>query len=473
MKISSRFLVGIFFLSLLWVKAIPASENEEKALILNLKSCIDMAVKNDPEVNNALDKTDIGYLKKKKAKRALLLPKLDFETTYGPKIDYFGRPITSDSIYRSEASIEKTLYKGGELVTGYKLGEKNIKIAKYDHRKKIADVMVETTEKYYNLLSAQEHVKKYKAIFRQTEQTVALIKEKFQIGATIRIEVLEAETLLNEIKYNLIRSQGNLKEAMAALNEQIGQDAGVISRVVCEFPIEYVPEDTRMLIAQAQKNRPDLLYRKEIVEYQKLNVDLNKSKYLPDLSLIGSYAWEGENAPGDEKEWSVMLNLSISLYDSTIRSSYSSNQIYENKYNFQDKDEDFDVEGLKLSIFDGSSNRVDLASSKAEYRLAKNRLEKLKRTIAKDVQVAVNKLREAESLQETAIKSIEYSEEKLKILEKKLQLRETSKIDVLEAQEDLIKAESKKLQAQYKYSIAIANLYKAIGKRLEWKGTSE
>jgi len=473
MKRSSCFLVGIFFLSLLWVKNVTASEGKEEAVILNLKSCIEMAIKNDPEINNALDKTEIGHLKKNKAKRALLLPKLDFETTYGPKLDYFGRPITSEDIHRCKASIEKALYKGGELITGYKLGEKDIKIAEYDHRKKIADVMVETTEKYYNLLSSQEHVEKYKTLFRQTEQTVALIKEKFQIGAAIRIEVLEAETLLNEVKYNLIRSQGDLKEAMAALNEQIGHDTEVISRVVCEFPIQYVPEDTRMLVAQAQKNRPDLLYREEIVEYQKLNVDLNKSKNLPNLSLIGSYAWEGEDSPGDKQEWSVLLNLSISLYDSTIKSSYSSNQIYENEYNFQFEDEDFDVEGLKLSIFDGSSNRVDLASSKAEYRLAKNRLEKLKRTIAKDVQVAVNKLREAESLEKTAIKSIEYSEEKLKILKKKLQLEEISKIDVLEAQADLIKAESKKLQAQYKYSIAIANLYRAIGKRLEWEGALE
>jgi len=466
-KSTSIVLIFVLFFSIHTARDIYAGEDENNYVVLDLKACIDLAVEKDPEIMYALDKADIGHLQTNKAKRAFFLPTIDLETSYGPKLDYFGNPVTSDDIYRSKVSFEKPLLKGSELYTGYKLGKKTVIIARHDYNHKIINIIAETADKYYSLLAAQENLTNYKELYGQTLQIVTLLKKKFNLGAAVRVEVLEAETRLNDTKYKMIKAQGDFQTALDALNELIGRDSGVSTRVIREFPIQTISEDTNTLITNAIDCRPDLLYQKEIVEYRRLVMNLNKSLKFPDLNLIGSYSWEGDDCPGDKDEWSVGLLLSFSLYDSTLRTSSSKYQQYENTYNYTYEDTDFDINNIKLSIFDRSSNTVNLKTARAEYRLAVNRLEKLKRTIIKEVQTAENKIREAKALQNTAQKSVEFSKEKLKILKKRLELKETTEADVMEAKTALVDAMAKNRQAEYEYAVAVTNLYKATGNKME------
>lgn len=473
-KNTSIVLIFILFFSIHTARDTYAGDRENNYVVLDLKTCIDMAVENDPEIMYALDKTDIGHLQTNKAKRALFLPTIDLETSYGPKLDYFGNPVTSDDIYRSKVRFEKPLLKGGELYTGYKLGKKMVIIARHNYNQKVMDVFAETADKYYSLLAAQENLKNYIELYGQTLQIVTLLKKKFRLGAAIRLEVLEAETRLNETKYKMVKAQGDFQTAMDSLNELIGRDNGISTRVVREFPIQAITEDTNSMITRALENRPDFLYQKEITEYRKLDIDLNKSLKFPDLNLIGSYSWEGDDFPGDKEEWSAMLSLSFSLYDSTLRTTSAKYQRYEKTYKYYTyKDTDFDVNNIKLSIFDGSSNAVNLKTARAEYRLAVNRLEKLKRTIVKEVQIAVSKVREAKALQDTARKSIEFSKEKLKIIKKKLELKETNEADVMEAKTALVEAMAKNRQAEYEHAVAVINLNKATGRKMEINDSRE
>ena len=459
----------LFIILFVLFQNICLAEEKEKIFVLTLRECIEKAIENDPDANNARDQIEIGRLREREAKWALILPRVDLETSYGPKLDFFGRPVVAEDIYRSKASIVKPIYKGGELITTYRLGKREILRAQQDYQQKIMDVTKDTIENYYKLLSAQEALRYYQALYKHAEQTVDLLNKKFRIGTVLRIDVLEGETKLNKIQYELIKAQCDIKSAMASLNESIGLDPGIKTRVVREFPFKPIKGNLEEFISLALKQRPDLLYEKEDMEFNRLRVKLNKSKELPSVSLTGSYSWEGDDFPGEESEWAIMLNLSYSLHNSTLSSDLSQNKQYKTTYNFARKDSEYDVENVKLSIFDGSSNKVNLKRARADYRLSSNRLAKLERTIIKDVRDAFNKIREAEATIETTSKSIEYAEEKLKILEEKLRLRETTDIDVLEARVQLVDARVKNLQALYERSVAIADLYNATGKRMEWK----
>lgn len=468
-KYTHLVLVFTAFALYLFLPTISWAENEQNMRILTLRQCIDMAIKNDPEANNALDQVDIGHLQTKEAKKALILPRIDLETNYSPTLNYFGRPIYDLDIYHSKASIEKPLYKGGELITGYRLGKSETEKAEHDYTQKIMEVMADTVMLYYRVLSAQENLRYYQELYDQAEKTVDILTKKFHIGTVIRIDVLEAEKRLNEIQYQLIKAQGSLQTATAALNERIGQDPVRNIRVEKGFPFQALEGNMDAFILEALKNRPDLLYEKENLEFNKLRVKLNRSRELPSLSLVGSYAWEGDNFPGEDKEWAVMLKLSFSRYNSTLSSSVSQNQLLENPYNFMPEDEDYDMRHLRLSLFDGSSNAVNLKRAGAECRLVENRLVQLKRSIIREVRDAVNRLREAEALTKTTKKSIEYEEEKLNLVEEMIKLRETTELDVLEARVDLTEARIENLKALYKYNMAITGLYKVTGRRFEWK----
>jgi outer membrane protein TolC len=441
--------------------------NYNETRMLGLKYCIDLAIDNDPDINDALNQGKIGRISTNEAFKDLILPKLDFDTLYGPKLDFFGRPVEDDNRYLTRVTFEKPLYKGGELITNYRLGKSETKIAAYDFRQKIMEVTEDTIVRYYELLSSQENVRYHIELRGQAEQTVELLKKKFQIGAVTRIEVLEAESKLSEIQYRLVKAHGDLQNAIGSLNERLGLEPDARIGVIREFPLEPLNGNIDTLISEALDNRPDLLYQKENVRFRRLQVSLNKSKRLPTLSLLGTYAWEGDDFPGKDRDWAVLLNFSISLEDTTLSSSYAENKVFENRTNRFPFNVRFDETNINLSVFDGSSNKVDLERARASKTLEADRLEQLKITIIKEVREAANKIQEAEATIAATRKSVEFAEEKLKILEEKLKLGETTEIEVLESRVELVDVRVKNLQALFEHSTAIAGLYKALGRTIE------
>jgi len=437
--------------------------------VLGLRDCVGLAIRNDPDIINIRNQIHIGQLTEKKARKNLFLPTVSLETTYGPKLDFFGRPIADESIYFSKASVKKPLYQGGGLLNSYRLGRKMTERARLDLVRRQAAITEKTAKAYYHLLSAQEKVRYCQDLYDQAVRTVSLLKEKYAIGAALRVDVLEGEGRKNSIRYRLITARNDLAEAKGKMNVLMGRDPAKGIRVMEEFPIPPLKVDVKTLTATALEERPDLLYQKEDVAFNRLKVAVNKSSRYPRLSLVGSYSWEGDKFPGDDKEWAVGLQLTFSLFDSTLSSSVSRNRILENSFNFVRKPENYDNKSVKLSLFDGSSNAVDLEKARAGYRLAENRLAQAKRTVVTEVQDAVNRLKEANALLETTRSMVEYSKEKLSLLEQRLRLRQTTELDVLDARVKLADAKVRHLRALYSRAADVVRLYRVSGKRLQWK----
>jgi outer membrane protein len=463
-----------FFLSIILLFLIVIFQNNSIAgdnqslRILGLRECIVLAIKNDPDIINTQDQMGIGRIRTGEAFTSLLMPRFDLETTRGPQLDFFGNP-TSDNIFINRTTIEKPIYTGGELITSYRMGQSETLRAQHDYKQKVADVTGGAIEDYYRLLATQETLRYYQEIYGRAKKALDLLKKKYEAGAVMRLELLEAAEKLNEINYRLIEAQAALQADITSLYERIGWDFGEDIHVVKEFPIEELEGNIDALVANSMKYRPDLLYEKENLKFNRLKLKLNKSDELPKLSFIGTYKLEGEDWPGDKSAWAVMLNLTYSLYNSTISSSASQNQTYENPVVPRSQDVDFDVESLKLSLFDGSSNRVDIEEARADLKLSSNRLAQLKRSLKKKVSDSFHKLQEAKAIIKTSEKSIEVAEEKLKILEEKLKLGLTTDVEILDAGMELIDFKVKNIQAFYEKSVALAGLYKATGTELAWK----
>jgi len=462
------FLAIILLFLIVFYQNISVAGDNQSLRILGLRECIVLAINNDPDIINTQDQMGIGRIRTEEAFTSLLMPRFDLETTRGPQLDFFGNP-TSDNIFINRASIEKPIYTGGELITTYRMGQSETLRAQHDYKQKVVEVTGGAIEDYYRLLATQETLRYYQEIYDRAKKAVDLLRKKYEAGAVMRLEVLEAEEKVNEINYRLIKTQADLQADITSLYERIGWDLGEDIHVVKEFPIEALEGNIDDLIVNSMQYRPDLLYEKENLKFNRLKVRLNKSKELPNLSFIGTYKLEGENWPGDESEWAVMLNLTYSLHNSTISSSASQNQTYENPVVPRSQDIDYDVENLKLSLFDGSSNRVNIEEARAELKLSSNRLAQLKISLKKEVSDSFHKLQEAEAIIKTTEKSIKVAEEKLKILAEKLKLGLTTDVEILDAGMELIDFKVKNMQAFYEKSVALAGLYKSTGTELAWK----
>ena len=206
--------------------------------IFSLRQCIEKAIDNDPDVNYAQDWKGVGHMMKKQALQDLFFPTIGIETVDGPKLSYLGNLLTEDNIFYTQATLTKPLYKGGQLKNSYRLSTNEIKKAAYDYQQTIAAVAVETVEDYYNFLSAQETRRYLSELRVHAEETVNLMTTKFEAGAAIKPDLLDAKNKMHKIQYELIKATGETKRAMAALNERIGNDPSEDIEVLRSLPLQ-------------------------------------------------------------------------------------------------------------------------------------------------------------------------------------------------------------------------------------------
>ena len=448
-------------------QAIAADPDRAVSEVLDLQECCRMAIREDPDVQYLVAQGNIAWLQADEAKLDLYVPQVGLETSYGPKLDFFGRPITSERIYSSTVTVEKPIYKGGENITAYRLGKTKQENAQYGYVYRINEIIGDVTKKYFILLHSRQIHERYQALYDFTLQSIELLERQFQMGSATRLEYLEAKTFLNQntVKLAGARSEANL--AMAALNEAIGLDPKAYVEIEPVDPPAAPEGQIKEWIDLSMENRADLLRQQTQVEFERLRVDLVKSKTLPTVSVFGSYSWQGDDVIGQEKDWRFGLKLNYSFGDHSISSGATQYRLYENEFNFQPEDTDFDMEYAKLSLFDGSSKKIDLENARADFQLSQDRLKKLQRSIKKEVIEAEQKFRVAETVLKSSLAEVRNGKEKLQLIGEKKRFNQASTVDVLDMRRELAETEVKYLKGRNEFVTAVIDLYNAIGKR--WK----
>jgi TolC family type I secretion outer membrane protein len=146
----------------------------------------------------------------------------------------------------------------------------------------------------------------------------------FDAGTATPLDRLQAKTAYSQAQLETITAAGQLKNAYGALANVMGLPA---DRKVELEPLDKVLPDDRnfkaevgQLIAEAQRQRPDLQAARANLEVAKAKVDIERSAGLPTLSLSGSipeYQHRSSNAPDDgftSHSRSIGITLNIPIF---------------------------------------------------------------------------------------------------------------------------------------------------------------
>jgi outer membrane protein TolC len=130
----------------------------------------------------------------------------------------------------------------------------------------------------------------------------------------------------------------------------------------------------------------------------------------------------------------------------------------------------FSVRSLRYTLFDGSSNKVQLAEAQADRTLAENRLQESQRQTHYDVRDAWAQKTDSEARLATAKKQITLAEELLTINRTKYGLGLATLVEVFKARAALAEAKVNSHTAKNDQAIALGQLYQAIGRELQFQG---
>ncbi|MGA9959024.1 MAG: TolC family protein [Acidobacteriaceae bacterium] len=397
-------------------------------------------------------------------------------------VNYEGQRFANNSPYEA---INPTLYSNFELVLTQQLlagfglatneryihiAKKNLQITDLAFRAQVIATITQVENIYWDLVNAyeDEQVKQRSLDFAQ--QTLHDDQEQLNLKAIPALQVLKDQSDVATSEGDLTVSRSNLrlnelllKNAITKSDDPLIDEMSVIplDRTGPPEPNASLPIDD--LIAEAEKNRPDVTQDEIAMQVAKMSLQSINSELLPSLNLYGLYAGAGIAGPQNPN-----CNLTPAQCASVLPTGFGS--MFLNTFNYSSPE--YQV-GVNLSInLRNRQAKADQFRASLEYRRRQISFEEQKKSIRFDVRNSQFALQQAQARVDALQKARDLAQRTFDITEQEQKLGAKSTYDVLVAQHDLAIAESNLAAAKTAYEKARVDIDRATGETLERMGVS-
>ena len=372
-----------------------------------------------------------GALYSLKGIKTGFFPKLDITGNYSyqlEKVEFLpGTDLKHDN-YGVEAGLVQNVYSGSAV-------RKQYDVAKLQHA--IAQLSVEHTVD--NMIYAADvsywSVAANRNLYELSEQFVQIVRELYEIvnkrfeeGAISKTDVLMVQNRLKEAELQLNTNSTNYKTALQSLNIMMGvePDAAVVLTDSIQ-KVLWVPKQEGL--NKALERRAD--YQSAImgIEMAKLQTDMARSKYLPQLA-VGI----------KEKYGTTLLNVDGKAQWATT--AYAQ---------------------INIPVFHWGEMRQNVRLSRTQEWTKELERSQLKDQVSKELNNAwVNVIEIAKKL-EIVYSSLDIAKDNLTLNTFSYNEGKLPIIDVLSAQVSWLQAYTNVVSVNYQYKVALAEYAKALG----------
>jgi outer membrane protein len=414
---------------------------------LTLDQAVETALKNNPGLKAAdsqVDAAQAGVVKS----RSGFLPKVTFSETWnktdnpmmalGTKLnqeivtpmDFAPDAINNPdpiSNYNTRLAVMQPVWNGGKEYLGLKQAGLAREAAVMDRNRTRQETVFNVVKAYYGLLLAKEYDRVAKQSLETSEANVKLAELRFKAGAVLQSDLLRAKVQLAEVREMAFRAGNSVKLAGANLNYAMGVPQGAEYDVEGALAVQEQQKDLDNMITEALSLRPDLVSMDRNRKNAETGIKQARTDYVPSLNLMGQVDWNSDKIAGnDAKSWAVMAVLQWNLFDGLVTTS-----------------------------------RVREASANAERTRALE--EQMRSGVQLQVRQAYYNLAASQERITATASSVQEAEEGLRTVQKRYEVGMTTFVDVLGAENALIRSRTNALQALYDNNIAAAELKLATG----------
>jgi outer membrane protein len=331
------------------------------------------------------------------------------------------------SNYNTRLSVMQPVFNGGKEYIGRNQARLAKEASIQDRERTKQETIYSVIKAYYGLLLAKEYNRVALQSLETSEANVKLAEARFKAGAVLQSDLLRAKVQLAEVKEMLTRAQNGVKLASAALNFAMGVPQGDGYEVSGALTVQDLKTELNAVLDEASASRPDLRSMDLNRRNAEKSVSMARADYLPSLNVTGQMDWNSDKLAGDDaKSWAVMAVLQWNLFDGLVTRSKVK--------------ESLATSNRMRSLEEQTQSSVQLQVRQAYYNMTAS-LDRIAAT--------------ASSEQE--------AEEGLRIVQKRYETGMTTFVDVLGAENSLIRARTNALQALYDNNIAHAELKLATG----------
>lgn len=399
----------------------------------------------------------------------------------GLNVNYVGQRLANNSPYEAvnptlfsnfQVELTQHLLAGFGIATNkryMRIAKKNLQITDLAFRDQVIATITQVENIYWDLVNAyeDEQVKQRSLDFAQ--QTLHDDQEQLNLKAIPEMQVLKDQSDVATSEGDLTVSRANLrlnelllKNAITKSDDPIIDEMPVVplDRTGPPDPNASLPIDD--LIAEAEKNRPDVAEDELAMQVAQMSLKSIRSELLPTLNAYGFYAGAGSAGPA---------NPDCSLGAECVTNLPAGfGGMFKNTFNYSSPE--YQV-GMTLQI--PLRNRVakaDQFRASLEYRQRQISFEEQKKSIRFDVRNSQFALQQAQARVDALQKARDLAQRTFDITEQEQKLGAKSTYDVLVAQHALAIAESNLAAAKTAFEKARVDIDHATGETLERMGVS-
>ncbi len=439
-------MVHILIVSLLIELTIPAYAYSQGQLppkpqsmaqdSLTLNQCIDIALRNSPQV--AITKGNISKAKiNLRDAQSGFLPQVNLSGGYGIN-NLNNRFAWDEKHYSLSLSASMNPFASGKKLINVAKSKTSLSSVREGYRLTKASLVLEVTRKYYSLLKAEELLGLKIQSLNQRRTHLDFAQTQYGLGLVPRADVLKAEVDLASAQVDSLQAVGNLGLARAELNDKLGLSLDYPVEVKSVKLAKAPPSDLDSCLTQALAHRPELAQQRLNLSIMKDNLKLAEIDRLPLFTLKGSYNVYADRfvfggVPLNHENWERNRDWQVGL-------------------------------GLSFPIFDGGVGCRAIQGAKIGINEAKLNYEELERGVKLEVKSAHLNLVTSLKRIELTDKQVKSARESYEVALGRYKTGVAPITEVIDAEVALTSSKVNHISAIYDYLLAKTTLQKAMDK---------
>lgn len=333
-------------------------------------------------------------------------------------------PLQDRSLGFVGGDVTVPLWMGGKINAANRAARINEQTARSQGIQQRNALVSELVERYYGLALARQVVAVRQQVAdgvrKHLEDATALEAQ----GMISRSEKLYVEFKMSEAERDLQNAQSQVETIAAALNSTVGETGDYLP-VTAMFMVERIePLDHFRTLAAERNPLLDQVDQKRRLAYE--GVRAQRSAFLPQVMAMGGVSFYDYQVSNALPRWAVGV-------------------------------------GVNFKLFDGLNREYKYSAAKQTLR----RVEALQQKAGSDISVLVEKLYNQMENYRTQMASIEaslaFAEEYLKTKNAAFLEGMSSSTDLIDAELNLAKVKTERIEAAYRYDVLLAQLLEAAG----------
>lgn len=283
----------------------------------------------------------------------------------------------------------------------------------------------EVRQAYYNILAQRQLARAMMQSLAAAERHRDMVAARIEAGSAPESDLLPVEVEVAQARLDSVQAETQLDVALASLKALLQLPVETTLNLVDTLPEGTFSGTAQQLVTLAEQARPDVSEQRLNVRAAQLATEVAKQQRGVQLEA-GASADYGRHTGVTGDAWSIQV-------------------------------------GATYPLFDAGATRQAEISARAQQEQAAQRLSGLLLNLQRDVEAALQQLRQTTTGMEVASVARRNAENSLAAAEARYKEGLAIIIEVTDAQVALSQAQVSEVQARYDHSVALASLTEAVG----------